>query len=95
MNRTIPRFMRAAVLVFLTLGASQAQNQQPASFVRDYCIKVANGKTADYAAYTHDVTAKLIQGRVDSGEAWPRRFCSVRSRIPPSNMRVACVCLRA
>lgn len=71
MNATIPRLSRAATLVLCSLGVSYAQNQQPASFVRDFCVKVAPGKGREFAAYTHDVAAKLMQARVDSGEsAW-------------------------
>jgi hypothetical protein len=60
---------RRTTLVFFFLGACFAQNQTPPNFVRDYCVKVANGKGAEFSAYTHDVAVKLIQGRVDSGES--------------------------
>jgi hypothetical protein len=33
--------------------------------------------------------------RVDSLEAWPRLFCNESSRIPPSHIRIACVCRSA
>jgi hypothetical protein len=60
-----------AALALLSLGGAFAQNQQPVSFARDYCVKVTNGKWAEYAGYVHDVTAKLMQARLDSGDiAW-------------------------
>src|SRR5581483_6426968 len=69
MNLTIPRLPRVTILVFCFLGIAYAQNQEPRNYVRDYCIKIASGKGGEFAAFTHDVTAKLIQARVDSGDA--------------------------
>ena len=56
----------------LTLGlfccsAVSAQVQQPPLFSRDYCVKVKDGKSAEYAQYLQDVTVKIAKVRVDEG----------------------------
>lgn len=54
-----------------TLGISScigvAQPPQPAPYSRDICVKVKDGKGAEYAAYLQDVTVKLARVRIDSG----------------------------
>ena len=67
---------RSAIRLCLTtagclfIGAAQ---DQPA-YVRDACVKVAPGKSAEYAAMLRDVTAKQMRVRIDDGHAhggWP------------------------
>lgn len=86
MNPMIPPVQRAATLVLFCLGASYGQDQPP-SYVRDLCIKVANGKSSEYTAYTHDVTAKLMQARVDAGEA---AWGAVARVITPAGTTARC-----
>ena len=71
------RLVRVLTLaaVSLSLGliasSSQAQDQAPSPTVRDYCIKVAAGKGAEFEAYLRDVSVPLSQARADAGEfAW-------------------------
>jgi hypothetical protein len=67
---------RIAIRLLLTaavcLLAAAAQDQP--GFVRDSCVKVAPGKSAEFEAMLHDVTAKQMRVRIDDGHAhggWP------------------------
>jgi len=44
-----------------------SQAQETPRFSRDFCVKVRDGKAAEYAAYLRDVTTKLAKVRVESG----------------------------
>lgn len=87
MNPTFSRLARAAALALLSLGSSVAQNQPTVSFVRDYCVKVANGKGGEFAAFAHEVTAKVMQARVDAGEA---TWASVIRVVTPAGTTARC-----
>lgn len=64
----LPRLAAVSIAVGLAASASQAQEQPT---VREYCIKVAPGKAAEFEAYLRDVAVPLAQARADSGEfAW-------------------------
>ena len=62
---------RIAIRLLLTaavcLLAAAAQDQP--GFVRDSCVKVAPGKSAEFEAMLHDVTAKQMRVRIDEGHA--------------------------
>jgi len=61
-----------------TAAFSQAQKEPPT--VRDYCVKVAPGKSMEFEAYAHDVAVPLSQVRADAGEFdW---FLVARGVIP-------------
>jgi hypothetical protein len=47
--------------------AGFGQPQQPPSFSRDICVKVRDGKGAEYAAFLRDTTMKLAKVRLDAG----------------------------
>jgi len=54
---------------FLMFGsAAFTQQQQPRPTVRDYCVKVAHGKNAEFEAFIKDVNVPLNQSRADAGE---------------------------
>lgn len=60
----------AAVSIAVGLAASTSLAQEQPT-VREYCIKVAPGKAAEYEAYLRDVAVPLAQARADSGDfAW-------------------------
>jgi hypothetical protein len=63
------RFRFALATAVLAAGVSHAQSQPQNNYVRDYCVKVEPGKSGDFAAYVREVTPKLMQARVDAGEA--------------------------
>jgi hypothetical protein len=44
-----------------------ASAQEPQSYIRDACVKVAPGKGAEYDAFTRDVTAKQMKARMADG----------------------------
>jgi hypothetical protein len=71
MSVTRVRLLRlAAVSIVVGLGASTSRAQEQPT-VREYCLKVAPGKGAEYEAYLRDVAVPLAQARADSGEfAW-------------------------
>ena len=51
--------------------SSFAQGSAEPPTVRDYCIKVAPGKGAEYEAFLRDVSLPLARARADAGEfAW-------------------------
>jgi hypothetical protein len=62
---------RSAIRLCLTTAGClfiAAAQDQPA-YVRDACVKVAPGKSAEYAAMLRDVTAKQMRVRIDDGHA--------------------------
>src|SRR5664279_6375823 len=62
---------RSAIRLCLTTACClfiAAAQDQPA-YVRDACVKVAPGKSAEYAAMLRDVTAKQMRVRIDDGHA--------------------------
>ena len=68
------------LLAAVCASAGLAQNQGVPSTVRDYCIKVAPGKSMEYEAFTKDVSVPLNQARADAGElAW---YLVARGVIP-------------
>lgn len=84
----------AAVSLALGLAAStsRAQDQNPRPTVRDYCIKIAPGKGAEFEAYLRDVSVPLAQARADSGEfVWSlvARAVSPAGSSAPCDYRVA------
>jgi hypothetical protein len=80
------------VAVSLTMGLvsgatlfAQGQAEPPTS--REYCIKVAPGKGAEYEAFLKDVSLPLNRARADSGEfAW----MLVASSVVPAGSSAAC-----
>src|SRR6266567_968281 len=54
-----------ALGVFCFVGLGQAQ--EAPRFSRDLCVKVKDGKGAEYAAFLRDVTTKLVKVRMDAG----------------------------
>ncbi len=66
--------MLAAVSITVglaTAGTSFAQTAPDPGTIRDYCIKVAPGKVADYETFVKDVTLPLARARAEAGEfAW-------------------------
>src|ERR1035438_3183349 len=67
----------------LFIGAAQ---DQPA-YVRDACVKVAPGQSAEYAAMLRDVTAKQMRVRIDDGHAaW---WLALSSVVPAGAQAVA------
>ena len=87
MNPRILLFQRAACAALLFLGAGYAQNQPPVHFVRDYCVKVANGKSVEHAAWVRDVATKLMQARVDEGQV---QWGVIASVISPAGTTARC-----
>ena len=62
---------RSAIRLCLTTAGClfiAAAQDQPA-YVRDACVKVAPGKSVEYAAMLRDVTAKQMRVRIDDGHA--------------------------
>jgi hypothetical protein len=49
-----------------TVGFAQGQTEPPT--IRDFCIKLAPGKGAEYEAFLRDVTLPLARARADAGE---------------------------
>jgi hypothetical protein len=63
-----------------------AQEPDPPT-LRDYCIKVAPGKAAEYEAFLHDAVVPLARARVESGEsAW---FIA-EAAVSPAGTSAAC-----
>jgi hypothetical protein len=56
-----------ACYLLLFGAAAFAQQQQPPT-VRDYCIKVAPGKSTDFENFVREVNVPLNQSRADAGE---------------------------
>lgn len=64
------RFARVTCIVLVGLGmfsVAVAQSADQPRFTVDYCVKVKEGKGADYAALIRDVSAKMAQVRIDEG----------------------------
>jgi hypothetical protein len=61
-------FAAASIAATLAASTSHAQAQAEPSTVREYCLKVAPGKGAEFEAYLRDVGLPLAQARVDAGE---------------------------
>src|ERR1035441_9700923 len=84
---------RSAIRLCLTTAGClfiAAAQDQPA-YVRDACVKVAPGKSAEYAAMLRDVTAKQMRVRIDDGHAaWWLALSSV-VQDQPAYVRDACV----
>lgn len=63
--------MKAAQPIFFLLAigvlAPLANAQTPATYVRDTCVKVKDGKQREYTKYINEVAVKLGKYRVDSG----------------------------
>lgn len=61
------RFVQVAGVLALGLAwNSMAFGQEPTEYIRDTCVKVRDGKAAEYSDYLRD-SAKLAKVRVDSG----------------------------
>jgi len=71
-------FTACCLLMFGTAAFTQQQKQPPT--VRDYCVKVASGKSADFETFVKEVGVPLNQSRADAGEFdW---YAVVRAVIP-------------
>lgn len=57
-----------ALWTALTITAFGQTSEQP-RYSRDYCVKVRDGKGAEFSAFLRDVTLKLGRARVESGSA--------------------------
>lgn len=68
-------FRNLTGLLLLASGAtSLATAQAETGYVRDVCLNVTPGKSAEFAAFLRDAVAKRMQARVDGGQAaWWRR----------------------
>jgi hypothetical protein len=61
-------------------GPLLAQGQAEPPTVRDFCVKVAPGKGAEFEAFLRDVTLPLARARADAGEfAW---FLAAQGVVP-------------
>jgi hypothetical protein len=70
----------ASMAAALAATGAAAQGQAPPPMIREYCVKVAPGKGAEYAALLRDVMVPLNQSRADAGEfSW---YAVVRSVVP-------------
>ena len=58
----------AWITVGLAAGTSFAQAPADPGTIRDYCIKVAPGKVAEYEAFLKDVTIPLSRARAEAAE---------------------------
>lgn len=59
-------FATLATVICSHAAFGQQQGQRPYS--RDVCVKVRDGKSAEYTAFLRDVTTKLNKVRVDNGD---------------------------
>jgi hypothetical protein len=69
---TMMKSLTVSSVVTLGLMCSSTalgQAQAPPLFARDNCVKVRDGKGAEYRAYLDSVTLKLARYRVESGQA--------------------------
>jgi hypothetical protein len=85
-------FTAVSMAMGLAASTGHAQDQNPQPTVRDYCIKVAPGKGAEYEAYLRDVAGPLNQSRADAGEfAWylAARAVNPAGSSAPCDYRVA------
>lgn len=63
------RQLLIAMCCFLMFGSSAfTQQRQPPPTVRDFCVKVAPSKNADFENFIRDVNVPLNQSRADAGE---------------------------
>jgi hypothetical protein len=53
--------------VFVSSAFTQEQNPPPPT-VRDYCVKVAPGKSTEFETFVRDVSVPLNRSRADAGE---------------------------
>jgi hypothetical protein len=75
----------AAVVLAASSAAAQGQAEPPTS--RSYCIKVAQGKGAEYRTFLRDVVVPLNQARANAGEfAW----YVVARGVVPAGSSAAC-----
>lgn len=58
-----------ATIVCCDQAAFAQQQTAPRQYSRDSCVKVRDGKAAEYAAFLRDVTTKLYKVRVEAGDA--------------------------
>lgn len=58
----------AAISMGLSGSTARAQDQGGQRTVRDYCLKVAPGKAAEFEAHIRDVEEPLARSRRDAGE---------------------------
>jgi len=73
------RLLTLAV-VCAAAGLSQNQDQKEPPTVRDYCVKVDAGKSAEFETFAHDYALPLSQARAASGEfSW---FLIMRAVVP-------------
>jgi hypothetical protein len=80
----------AAVSVAVALGSAVtgfAQGQAEPPTIRDYCIKVAPGKGAEFEAFLKDVAVPLAQARADAGEF---DWLVVASSVVPAGSSATC-----
>ena len=85
-------FAAVSIAVGLAAATSRAQDQNPRPTVRDYCIKIAPGKGAEFEAYLRDISLPLAQARADAGEfSWSIivRGVSPAGSSAPCDYRVA------
>lgn len=61
------RFSSVLTLGVIYCTMATSQTQEPQRYSRVSCMKVKEGKDAEYAAYLRDVVAKLARVRVDAG----------------------------
>jgi hypothetical protein len=80
-------FAVVSMAVGLAAASSDAQDQAPPATVRDYCVKVAPGKGAEFEAFLRDVYVPLSQSRADAGDfAWSL----VARAVSPAGSSAAC-----
>lgn len=58
---------RASALAILTCSIALGQAPNPAAYTRDLCVKVRDGKAAEYTSFLQDVTTKVAKVRMDAG----------------------------
>lgn len=75
----------AALLGSAVTGLAQGQAEPPS--VREYCIKVAPGKGAEFEAFLNEVTLPLAKSRAEAGEfSW----LVVARSVVPAGSSAAC-----
>ena len=77
----------SVMLALVSSTAGFAQGQTEPRTVRDYCIKVAPGKGAEYEAFLRDVTLPLARARADAGEF---NWFLVMSGVVPAGSSAPC-----
>jgi hypothetical protein len=67
--RSFPALAASSLIALLIQGTPAiAQDQPEPTTVRDFCIKIASGKGAEYETFLRDVTLPLARARADAGE---------------------------